>query len=115
MTGSFNETYVLNGLQTPFDANMEHYDGWGGPDTYPHFHAGRALAGNTPFQYFKQIVHRGGIQDTLVAHWPKGIKAKGEVRQQYHHIKEFVYYYPGAQRIAAVIPAVDLAYRYRPA
>jgi len=88
LTGSFNETYVLNGLQTPFDANMEHYDGWGGPDTYPHFHAGWALAGNTPFQYFKQIVHRGGIQDALVVHWPKGIKAKGEVRQQYHHIND---------------------------
>ena len=86
LTGSFNETYVLNGLQTPFDANMSHYDGWGGPDTYPHFHAGWALAGNTPFQYFKQIVHRGGIQDPLVIHWPKGIESKGEVRNQYHHI-----------------------------
>ncbi len=86
LTGSFNETYVLNGLQTPFDANMEHYDGWGGPDTYPHFHAGWALAGNTPFQYFKQIVHRGGIQDAMVVHWPAGLEAKGEVRNQYHHI-----------------------------
>ena len=86
LSGSFNETYVLNGLQTPFDANMLHYDGWGGPDTYPHFHAGWALAGNTPFQYFKQIVHRGGVQDAMVIHWPAGIKAKGEVRQQYHHI-----------------------------
>ena len=86
LTGSFNETYVLNGLQTPFDANMSHYETWGGPDTYPHFHAGWALAGNTPFQYFKQIVHRGGIQDPLVIHWPGGIKSKGEVRNQYHHI-----------------------------
>jgi arylsulfatase len=86
LTGSFNETYVLNGLQTPFDANMSHYDDWGGPSTYPHFHAGWALAGNTPFQYFKQIVHRGGIQDPLVIHWPAGIKAKGEIRNQYHHI-----------------------------
>ena len=88
LSGSFNETYVLNGLQTPFDANMEHYDDWGGPSTYPHFHAGWALAGNTPFQYFKQIVHRGGIQDALVVHWPEGIEAKGEVRQQYHHITD---------------------------
>jgi len=86
LTGSFNETYVLNGLQTPFDANMQHYEDWGGPDTYPHFHAGWALAGNTPFQYFKQIVHRGGIQDPMVVHWPAGIRAKGEVRNQYHHI-----------------------------
>jgi arylsulfatase len=88
LTGSFNETYVLNGLQTPFEANMEHYEGWGGPDTYPHFHAGWALAGNTPFQYFKQIVHRGGIQDAMVIHWPAGIKAKGEIRDQYHHITD---------------------------
>jgi arylsulfatase len=88
LSGSFNETYVLNGLQTPFDANMEHYDEWGGPGTYPHFHAGWALAGNTPFQYFKQIVHRGGIQDPLVITWPKGIKAKGEIRNQYHHITD---------------------------
>jgi arylsulfatase A-like enzyme len=86
LAGTFNETYVLNGLQTPFDANMSHYDDWGGPDTYPHFHAGWAMAGNTPFKYFKQIVHRGGIQDPLVIHWPKGIKARGEVRNQYHHI-----------------------------
>lgn len=88
LTGSFNETYVLNGLQTPFDANMKHYDDWGGPTTYPHFHAGWALAGNTPFQYFKQIVHRGGIQDPLIVHWPQGIKAKGEIRDQYHHITD---------------------------
>jgi len=88
LTGSFNETYVLNGLQTPFEANMQHYEGWGGPDTYPHFHAGWALAGNTPFQYFKQIVHRGGIQDPLIIHWPAGIKSKGEIRDQYHHITD---------------------------
>lgn len=88
LTGSFNETYVLNGLQTPYDANMKHYEGWGGPDTYPHFHAGWALAGNTPFQYFKQTVHRGGIQDALIVHWPDGIESKGEVREQYHHITD---------------------------
>ncbi len=88
LAGTFNETYVLNGLQTPFDANMSHYDDWGGPNTYPHFHAGWAMAGNTPFKYFKQIVHNGGIADALIVTWPKGIKAKGEVRNQYHHITD---------------------------
>lgn len=86
LTGSFNETYILNGLQTPFEANMEHYASWGGRTTYPHYHAGWAMAGNTPFRYFKQIVHRGGIQDPLIVHWPKGIRDRGLVRQQYHHI-----------------------------
>jgi arylsulfatase len=88
LAGTFNETYVLNGLQTPFDANMSHYNDWGGPNTYPHFHAGWAMAGNTPFKYFKQIVHNGGIADALIITWPKGIKAKGEVRNQYHHITD---------------------------
>ena len=86
--GTFNETYVLNGLQTPVEASMRHLERWGRTDTYPHYHAGWAMAGNTPFRYFKQTEHRGGQHDALVVHWPKGIKAKGEVRSQYHHIAD---------------------------
>ena len=88
LAGTFNETYVLNGLQTPFDANMRHYENWGRTDTYPHYHAGWAMAGNTPFKYFKQSEHRGGQADALVVHWPNGIKARGEIRGQYHHITD---------------------------
>ncbi len=88
LAGTFNETYVLNGLQTPFDANMRHYADWGRENTYVHYHAGWAAVGNTPFKYFKQSSHRGGQHDALVVHWPKGIKAKGEVRSQYHHIAD---------------------------
>ncbi len=50
--------------------------------------AGWAMAGNTPFRYFKQSEHRGGQADHLVVHWPDGIKAKGEIRSQYHHISD---------------------------
>jgi arylsulfatase A-like enzyme len=88
LAGTFNETYVLNGMQTPFDANMRNYDRWGQWDTYPHYHAGWAMAGNTPFRYFKQSEHRGGQQDALVVSWPNGIKARGEIRHQYHHISD---------------------------
>jgi arylsulfatase len=88
LAGTFNETYVLNGLQTPFDANMRNYDNWGQADSYPHYHAGWAMAGNTPFPYFKQSEHRGGQQDALVIHWPNGIESKGEIRSQYHHISD---------------------------
>ena len=88
LAGTFNETYVLNGLQTKLDANLRHYTDWGRENTYPHYHAGWAMAGNTPFRYFKQSEHRGGQHDALVVHWPKGIKAKGEIRNQYHHISD---------------------------
>jgi arylsulfatase len=88
LSGTFNETYVLNGLQTPFDASIRYIDNWGDADTYPHYHAGWAMAGNTPFKYFKQSEHRGGQTDALVVHWPNGIRARGEVRDQYHHISD---------------------------
>ena len=88
LAGTFNETYVLNGLQTPFEASMRYIDTWGDANSYPHYHAGWAMAGNTPFRYFKQSEHRGGQHDALVVHWPNGIKAKGEIRSQYHHISD---------------------------
>jgi arylsulfatase len=88
LAGTFNETYVLNGLQTDLETNLRHLDDWGRANTYPHYHAGWAMAGNTPFRYFKQSEHRGGQQDHLVVHWPNGIEARGEVRDQYHHITD---------------------------
>ncbi len=88
LAGTFNETYVLNGLQTPLEANLNNQEDWGRENTYPHYHAGWAMAGNTPFRYFKQSEHRGGQHDHLVVHWPNGIRAKGEVRSQYHHISD---------------------------
>jgi arylsulfatase len=88
LAGTFNETYVLNGLQTPLEANLRAQEDWGRENTYPHYHAGWAMAGNTPFRYFKQSEHRGGQQDHLVVHWPDGIDAKGEIRNQYHHISD---------------------------
>ena len=88
LAGTFNETYVLNGMQTDLETNLRHLDDWGRENTYPHYHAGWAMAGNTPFRYFKQSVHRGGQQDHLVVHWPDGIEAKGEIRSQYHHISD---------------------------
>ncbi len=88
LAGTFNETYVLNGLQTDFDSNMRAFADWGRENTYPHYHAGWAMAGNTPFKYFKQSEHRGGQHDALVVHWPNGIQTKGEIRHQYHHISD---------------------------
>ena len=50
LAGTFNETYVLNGLQTPFDSSLAQIEEWGTATTYPHYHAGWAMAGNTPFR-----------------------------------------------------------------
>jgi arylsulfatase len=68
-------------------SQLAHYDTWGGPTTYPHFAVGWAHAGNTPFQWTKQVAsHFGGTRNGMVMHWPQRIKAKGEVRSQFHHV-----------------------------
>ena len=61
----------------------------GGPSSYPHFQAGWAVATNTPFQWTKQVAsHYGGTRNPLVVHWPDGIKAKDEIRTQWHHVTD---------------------------
>ncbi len=86
LSGSHNEMLIVNSQQTRLEENLERYDAWGSEATDNHYHAGWALAGNTPFKYFKQTVHNGGIKDPLIVHWPAGIEGKGEIRNQYHHI-----------------------------
>ena len=71
----------------PIEENLKLYDVSGAAaETDNHYHAGWAMAGNTPFRYFKQTTHNGGTADPMIVHWPKGIRAKGELRTQYHHI-----------------------------
>ncbi|HEY8252288.1 MAG TPA: arylsulfatase, partial [Burkholderiales bacterium] len=85
--GAYNEMMALNGIIGKADQMMPHIDDWGGPTTFPHFAIGWAWAGNTPFQWTKQVAsHFGGTRNGMVLHWPKGIKAKGEVRSQFHHV-----------------------------
>jgi arylsulfatase A-like enzyme len=85
--GTFNEMMALNGIIGRADQMMAHIDSWGDPTTFPHFAIGWAWAGNTPFQWTKQVAsHFGGTRNGMVLHWPKGIKSKGEVRSQFHHV-----------------------------
>jgi arylsulfatase len=65
-------------------------DRLGSPDTYNHYPTGWAMGFSTPFRMFKRYSYQGGICDPLVIHWPKGIKARGEVRSQYHHCTDIV-------------------------
>jgi len=85
--GTYNEMMALNGIVGKADQMMGHIEDWGGPTTFPHFAIGWAWAGNTPFQWTKQVAsHFGGTRNGMVFHWPKGVKAKGEVRSQFHHV-----------------------------
>ena len=66
---------------------LKFIDKWGGPETYPHMAAGWAVALDTPYQWTKQVASDpGGTKVGMAIHWPKGIKAKGELRTQFHHV-----------------------------
>jgi arylsulfatase A-like enzyme len=87
--GCFNELIVLNGafgLET-VDFMTSRIDDFGGPKAYNHYAVGWAHAMDTPYQWTKQVAsHWGGTRNGTIIHWPNGIKAKGEVRTQFHHI-----------------------------
>ncbi|MFZ0062603.1 MAG: arylsulfatase [Pyrinomonadaceae bacterium] len=87
MNGCFNEMSFFNGAAEPVEGMVKNIDKWGGPETYPHYAAGWAVAMDTPFQYTKQVASDfGGTRNGMVIHWPNGIKAKGEVRTQFGHV-----------------------------
>jgi arylsulfatase len=89
LNGCFNEMSYFNGLQsleTP-EYLSARLDKLGGPESYNHYAVGWAHALNTPYQWTKQVAsHWGGTRNGTIVHWPKGIKAKGEIRSQFSHV-----------------------------
>jgi arylsulfatase A-like enzyme len=89
--GSVNENKFFNGYPDQLEENLKLIDRLGGPDTYEHYPTGWAAATSAPFKMFKRYSeYAGGTCDPLVISWPKGIKARGEVRNQYHHSTDIV-------------------------
>jgi len=87
--GCFNELVVLNGAfgieTTEFMASR--IADFGTPAAYNHYAVGWAHAMDTPYQWTKQIAsHWGGTRNGTIVHWPAGIRARGEVRSQFHHV-----------------------------
>jgi arylsulfatase len=84
--GSVNENKFFNGFPDDLEENLTMIDKLGGPDCYNHMPTGWAAAFSTPFKMFKRYSeYSGGTCDPMIISWPKGIKARGEIRHQYHH------------------------------
>ena len=88
--GSVNENKFFNNVPDSLEENLKRIDELGGPSTFNHYPWGWTFAGNTPFRRWKRETYRGGVSDPFIVHWPKGIKAKGEVRTQYAHAIDMV-------------------------
>jgi len=87
LVGVFNEMSYFNGVNETVGEMLKHYDQWGSPSTYPHMAAGWAVCFDTPYTWTKQVASNyGGTRQGTVIHWPAGIKSKGELRSQWHHV-----------------------------
>jgi arylsulfatase A-like enzyme len=88
--GSVNENKFFNNVPDSLEQNLAAIDDIGGPKYFNHYPWGWTHAGNTPFKRWKRETYRGGVSDPFIVCWPKGIKARGEVRTQYCHAIDMV-------------------------
>ena len=86
-TGTYNEMITINYAKDAAENPLSHYDDFGTVKAYNHYPVGWAHAMNAPYQWTKQIAsHWGGTRNGMAIRWPKGIKAKGQIRSQFHHV-----------------------------
>jgi len=87
-------------LETPDEA-VDRLDDIGGPDCHSNYPWGWAQAGNTPFKWYKQNTHEGGVHVPLVVHWPASITDGGGVRRQFHYVTDLA---PTIYEVVGVTP-----------
>ena len=95
VTGSFNEMAASSGFVLTADQQLSLIGQYGGLDAWgtnayaPHYSAAWAWAGNTPFQWGKQVgSHLGGTRDGMVIAWPGRITDAGGRRSQFTHCND---------------------------
>jgi arylsulfatase len=76
-------------LETPDEA-IARIEEIGGPHSHSNYPWGWSQAGNTPFKWYKQNTHEGGIHVPCIVRWPNGVTGRGELRDQFHHVNDIV-------------------------
>jgi arylsulfatase A-like enzyme len=104
--GSFNENKFFNNVPDTIEDNLKHLDALGTTSSYNHYCSGWAWAFDTPFPYWKRYAgYEGGTADMCVLSWPKGIAARGAVRDQYVHAVDVV---PTLYELLGIEPPADI-------
>ena len=88
--GVMHEMKFFNGILEKPDEAVERIDDIGGPHSHTNYPWGWAQAGNTPFKWYKQNTHEGGVHVPLIIHWPEGIEESqnGQLRNQFANVSD---------------------------
>ena len=88
--GVLHEMKFFNFLIETPDEAIARIDDIGGPHSHSNYPWGWAQVGNTPFKWYKQNTHEGGVHVPLVLRWPSRIGDVGGIRDQFHHVNDIV-------------------------
>lgn len=102
-TGVLHEMKFFNGiLEDPAEA-VARLDDIGGPHSHTNYPWGWAQCGNTPFKWYKQNTHEGGVHVPMVVHWPAGIGEgqRGTRRDQFVNVADIA---PTLYELSGVTP-----------
>ena len=72
------------------EESLARIDEIGGPTSVPVYPIAWGQASNTPLKRYKLFTHGGGVRDPLIVHWPAGVKERGQIRRQFHHVSDIV-------------------------
>lgn len=91
-TGVLHEMKYFNGLGESPDEAVLRLDEIGGPNSHTNYPWGWAQCGNSPFKWYKQNTHEGGVHVPMVMHWPNGIdeQQRGSLRSQFVNVADVV-------------------------
>lgn len=85
--GQYNSYSFYNGLNESVDTIVENIDKLGTKESFGHYSAGWAIAGDTPFAWSKTIAgDYGGTRNGLIITWKNGIKDRNKLRTQWSHV-----------------------------
>lgn len=87
--GSLRYMATLQGVAETNEEVLRRLDEIGGPSVHAHYNAGWAWALNSPFPWMKQIAsHLGGTRNPMVVSWPKRIRDRGGLRDQFSFVSD---------------------------
>jgi len=88
--GVMHEMKFFNGILEMPEEAVERIDDIGGPHSHTNYPWGWAQCGNSPFRWYKQNTHEGGVHVPMIMHWPEGLRvgAAGTKRDQFVNVSD---------------------------